>query len=346
MAWYSILLFFIWFPLFAYPTRDARGNFTENFTHLQVKFFISMERLSYKEGEDIPLEFHVQNFGKEVVRIFPATDYRSTFQLQIRDQNNRLVPLRLNPVESNPRYSRDPIQKARNHIENLKGDESKEIALAPGEKFSFRIILQEEYDIYPSNTYTLVGYFYPNPTESLKNQYLGGNFSEGRLAFLRSENTLRFEYEPRRKIQEFSGIPEGNIEFGEGISPEETIFLFLGAERKKKWENYFKWLFIPDFILAYDKYSAVYVHAGDQEKEFIEEEFKKYLTTLPSGILKYFKITGVDKIHENEARVRVFAERVRERIPTRYEYEYVLRKNPYEPYSYWKIHGVTARVRR
>ncbi|MCC5815929.1 MAG: hypothetical protein JJT78_14340 [Leptospira sp.] len=346
--WIYVLLFSIPFFLDAYPDRDARGNYTENFTHLQVQVKISMPSLTFVEGEDIGLEFHVRNFGKEVVRIFPATNPLETFQLQIRDENNRLIPL----LETSdyrpwdPKYQKDMNQTKRNHIENLSGDASKEIALAPNETFSYRVLIQENYDIKPGLHYTVNGYFYPNATESKKNFLLGGTDSEGRLAFMRAENTIRFLYDHRRKNQEISGIKEQNLNAGIGVSPEETVFLFLGAEMKNNWSNYFKWIHIPDFILAYDRFSAIYLNSTDREKELVEDEFKEYLSTLPSGKIKYFKVLSVDSVSVRESRVKVYVERLEEKIPTRYEYDYSLKKDPSKRESLWKIHGVVARVRK
>ncbi len=342
-----VSLLFVFSDAFPYPDRDARGNYTENFTHLQLSFRISMERMQYREGEDIPLEFHVHNNGKEVVRIFPSLDGKQTFQLQIRDDRNRLVPM-LSTLQSIPfqeKYERDPIQSSRNHIENLRGDHSKEIALAPGERFSYRILLQETYELRPGTTYTVVGYFYPNATEKRKNSLLGGTDSEGRLVFMRSENTKKFFYEPRREKKESSDL-EPITQGAEGLSPEETVFLFLAAEMKKNWGHYFKWVYIQDFILAYDRFSGVYINAEEKERELILDEFKKYLTTLPSGKLKSFRIVGVENLSSREAKVKVFAERLEERIPSKYEYEYNLKKDPGLRNSLWKIHSVVARVRK
>lgn len=334
--------------LYAFPDRDARGNFSENFTHLQLKVHIAMPSVSYVEGEDIPLEFKIQNSGKEVVRIFPATNPDETFQLQIRDENNRLVlkKEKANLHPWNPKYQWDRRQNKRNAMENTAGDSSKEIALAPGESFSFQTYLQENYELEPGKYYSVHGYFYPNATESRKNFLLGGTDSEGRLSFMRSGNSLRFYYDKRRKEMEISGIRKENFTVGSGISPEETLFLFLGAELKKNWSNYFKWLYLPDFVLAYDRFSGVYLSAGEREKELVLDEFKNYLVTLPSGKLKNFKVVSVEQQSEREAKVKVFAERWEERIPTRYEYEYVLKKSSRERSSLWKIHGVVARVRK
>lgn len=346
--WIYVLLFCVVSVLRAFPDRDARGNYTENFTHLQVQVRISMRSLNYREGEDVAMEFHVRNHGKEVVRIFPATNALETFQLQIRDENNRLIPLLENSDYQpwNPKYQKDRNQSLRNHMENLVGDASKEIALSPNETFSYRILINEYYDIKPGMHYTVNGYFYPNATESKKNLLLGGTDSEGRLAFMRAENTLRFLYENRRKEPTVSGIKEQNLVTESGVSPEETIFLFLGAELKSNWSNYFKWLHLPDFILAYDRFSGVYLSATDREKELIEDEFKEYLTTLPSGKIKYFKVIGVDRVSPRESKVKVYVERLEEKVPTRYEYDYSLKKDPSQRESLWKIHGVVARVRK
>lgn len=343
----SLFLLLFPFALFSFPDRDARGAFTENFTHLQVKATLHLPSVSYQEGKDIPLEFKIFNHGKEVVRIFPAIQTKETFQFQIRDQENNLVEEIDESISKpwDPRSQKDLLQARRNHIENAKGDASKEIALAPGESFSYRLFLNEKYRLTPGKKYSVIGYFYPNATESKKNLLLGGNESEGKNVFLRTDNSISFFYEKRRIEKIESGIPNISSESG-GISPEETVFLFLGAEMKKNWGNYFKWIDFSDFILAYDSFSSEYIEANPRDRDSVVEEFKKYLITLPSGKLKSFKIIGVDSKNSMEARVRVYAERSEERIPTRYEYEYNLRKISENSSSNWKIHGVVARIRK
>lgn len=334
-----VFLFFLSLltALESYPDRDARGNHTENFTHLQVSAALRMGSVSYREGEDVELEFKVSNHGKEVVRIFPANDWRQTFQLQIRDETNRLV-------EAQEFVSSDSLQIRRNTQQNLAGDLSKEISLSPGESFTYKILLQEQYQLATGKKYFITGYFYPNATESKKNIFLGGNQSEGMLSFLRTENTVRFFYEARRKEPLRSPIADSGLSTAAGVSPEETIFLFLGAELKKNWAHYYKWVHIPDYILAYDQFAGVYLNSTDRERELIEDEFKKYLSTQPSGRLKYFRVTDVERLTRNESKVKVYVERLEERIPTRYEYEYTLKKE--DSSSLWKIYGIVARVRK
>jgi hypothetical protein len=331
----------------SFPDRDARGNYTENFTHLQIQARLSLGSVSYQEGDDIPLEFILTNRGKEVVRIFPAHDWKKTFQLQIRDEDNRIYELdERHPIQpGNPKYNRDPQQNRRNTNQNLVGDLSKEIALNPGESFSFRILLQEYYLLLPEKKYRITGYFYPNGTESSKNLLLGGTDSEGSLSFMKSENAVAFFLEARRKDRMDMAVRIAENQ-NVGISPEETVFLFLGAELKKNWSNHFKWIRFEDFILAYDRFSGAYLNAGPRDREAILEEFKKYLSGSPSGRLKYYKVLDVSYPTERESRVKVYVERLEERVPTRYEYEYVLKREEYPTRSDWRIHGVMVRVRK
>lgn len=331
-------------PLFGFPDRDARGNYTENFTHLQIQARLKMESMTYREGDNVELLFTVTNHGKEIVRLFPSGEWRETFALQIRDEENTLVE----PQDS---LAVDPNQIRRNQIHNSVGDLTKEIALAPRESYSYKILLNEVYHLIPNRRYTITGYFYPNATESRKNILLAGNQSEGRMSYLRTENTVRFYYESRRIQDSVGDTPRSQSDWTAstqeaGMSPEETVYLFLGAELKKNWSNYFKWLSVPEFILAYDQFSGVYIQATEREKEMVEAQFRKYLSSEPSGRLKYYKIIGVEKVNKVHSKVRVYVERLEERIPTRYEYEYTLRKNPDTESDLWRIHGVIARVRK
>ncbi|TGM28327.1 hypothetical protein [Leptospira levettii] len=322
---FILLGFLVSETLFAFPDRDARGERVDNFVALQSKISLTLTKRSYEASERIPLTFTVTNTGKEVVRIFPSFDFRYSFQIIVKDENDRI----LTPIED-PEYP-DPILKRRTTIVNLVGDENKEISLHRNESFSKTIYLDEYYQFLPDQKFYITGYFYPN-------------YTEDKSAFLRSQNTVGFLFQNSKQIKKES-VNRQITENG-GLSPEEIIFLFLGAEMKKRWEYHFKWIDFSEYILAYDRYSSAYAEASVGERETIIEEFKEYLTESPSGVLKYFKVMSVDYPSKRDARVQVYVERMMGRFKTRYEYIYTLRQEEGNRVGFWQIKNLLVKVKK
>ncbi len=310
----------------AVPDRDARGDSIENFTALQSKIKVTLPQRNFVEGERIPLNYSIFNTGKEVVRLFPAGDYRYSFQIIIKDEDDRLLA----PIED-PDFH-DPILKRRNTIVNLVGDENKEIILHKNESFSKTIYLDELYSFHPGHKYFVTGYFYPNYTEDKK-------------SFLRSENTSSFLFQKAKRDRNYTPLAQNIGETGK-ITPEETIFLFLGSEMKKNWESHFKWIDFSEYILNYDRFSGMYVESPVSDRDSVVEEFKEYLTTAPSGNLKYFKVLKVDYPSKNDARVQVYVERMQGRFKTRYEYSYSMKKNEGDHFGFWQIKNLLVKVKK
>ncbi|PKA00639.1 hypothetical protein CH369_09300 [Leptospira levettii] len=322
---FILLGFLVSETLFAFPDRDARGERVDNFVALQSKISLTLTKRSYEASERIPLTFMVTNTGKEVVRIFPSFDFRYSFQIIVKDENDRI----LTPIED-PEFP-DPILKRRTTIVNLVGDENKEISLHRNESFSKTIYLDEYYQFLPDQKFYITGYFYPN-------------YTEDKSAFLRSQNTVGFLFQNSKQIKKES-VNRQITENG-GLSPEEIIFLFLGAEMKKRWEYHFKWIDFSEYILAYDRYSSAYAEASVGERETIIEEFKEYLTESPSGVLKYFKVMSVDYPSKRDARVQVYVERMMGRFKTRYEYIYTLRQEEGNRVGFWQIKNLLVKVKK
>ncbi|XDD44155.1 hypothetical protein AB3N58_07400 [Leptospira sp. WS60.C2] len=311
--------------LLAFPDRDARGERVDNFVGLQSKISLNLTKRSYEAGERIPLTFTVTNTGTEVVRIFPSFDFRYSFQIIVKDGNDRI----LTPIED-PEFP-DPILKRRTTIVNLVGDENKEISLHRNESFSKTIYLDEHYQFLPDQSFYITGYFYPN-------------YTEDKSAFLRSQNTVGFLFQNAKQVRKDSASRQ--ITESGGLSPEEIIFLFLGAEMKKRWEYHFKWIDFSEYILAYDRYSSAYAEASVGERETIIEDFKEYLTESPSGVLKYFKVMSVDYPSKRDARVQVYVERMMGRFKTRYEYIYTLRQEEGSRVGFWQIKNLLVKVKK
>ncbi|EPG75511.1 hypothetical protein LEP1GSC058_2198 [Leptospira fainei serovar Hurstbridge str. BUT 6] len=321
-----ILLFLAYQTINAYPKRDARGEVSENYVRQQGIVDLKLPKMQYRENEPVKALLSVRNTGNEVLRIFPyGRDLRS-FQVIVRDEDGRTV----SKIEEEPKV--DSVLRRRNRVENLVGDEVKEIILHKDETFSKEIRLDQLYELEAGKKYFVTAYFYPN-------------ISEYRDHFVRSQNHPYFSVEERRKDWILPGVPYQDPVI-DGLEPEEVIHLFLGAEKKGNWKLHFKWIHFPEYVQAYDRYSRDWAQAEESEKDFILEEFRKFLTENRAGVLQYYKILSVDKINSNLAKVRVAVERRLNKVQVRYEYEFTLRRVPEETGAFWKVANLLAKVRK
>ncbi|TGK14683.1 hypothetical protein EHO61_16535 [Leptospira fluminis] len=320
------LLLFLAQSAFAFPKRDARGEVSENYLRQQGIVDLKLPKIQYRENEPVKVHVSVRNTGNEVLRIFPYGKDLRSFQVVVRDEDGRTVSRQEEEI------SGDPILKRRNRVENLVGDEVKEIILHKDETFSKEIRLDRLYQLETGRKYFVTAYFYPN-------------ISEYRDHFIRSENHPYFSIEERRKDWVLPGIPYQDP-VSDGMEPEEVIHLFLGAEKKGNWKLHFKWIDFPEYVQAYDRFSREWVQSEESEKDFILEEFRKFLMENRAGMLQYYKILGVEKINPNLSKVKVAVERRLNKIPVRYEYEYTLRRVPEETGAFWKVANLIAKVRK
>ncbi|TGJ99747.1 hypothetical protein EHO59_15600 [Leptospira semungkisensis] len=322
----SITLILTGASLNAYPNRNARGEVSENYIQAQGIVDIKIPKMQFREKEPVSAVLSVKNTGNEVLRIFPYGKDLRSFQVLVRDEDGRTVT----KLEEEPKQ--DPVLRRRNKVENLVGDEVKEIILHKDETFSKEIRLDRIYELEAGKKYFVTAYFYPN-------------ISEYGDHFIRSESHPYFSVEERKKDWILPGVPYQDPQT-DGLEPEEVIHLFMGAEKKQNWKLHFKWIHFPEYILAYDRYAKDWQQAEEAEKDFVLEEFRNYLSENRSGVLQYYKILGVEKVSSNLSKVRVAVERRVNKIPVRYEYEFTLRRVPEDSGQFWKVANLLAKVRK
>jgi len=321
-----LFCFFLSFSVYSYPDFDARGNRTENYLELQGKASIRLNRMYYKPGEDVIVEFTVRNYGNEPMRIFPTGLHLKSYQFLITDENDESL------LPKEQVFLEDEKLKRRNKVVNLVGDNVKEVIIHKGESFTKRINLSEYYNFESGKKYYVTGFFYPN-------------YLEDSSVFLRTENNSIFVIEQKKPEivpRKFESFETTKLE----LTPEEVVHLFLAAEMKKNWENYFKYLHLPEFIYAYPKFSKEYAVAEPDYQTLVLEEFRKYLMDSVSGKLTYYKIIKREQVTENLARVTVYIERELNRYPSKYEYTYTLKRKEEAFGNFWKIASVIVKVRR
>lgn len=319
----SVLCLVITASLGAEGRRDVRGNYTVDEISRYVSVEVQADRAVFRPGEKISVKYRIRNSGYRKLRFFPHEDNR-TFQFHLEDTSGReLSPSPLSREEEEP-------------VRDLNGNGVREIILSPGETFEKTIDLNAAYRLENGREYRLCAYFLPDP--------------EGDLT-IRSRGWLRIRTEnaPRPDIATGDEKPAGA---DSGLSPEETVYLFLSAELKRNWQNYLKYLDLPRFVTSYDRFALRYASASDLSRPGVLSDFSAYLTSRNVDALKRFKITRTDysRTPEGEttergnAKVTVIADREDQGFRVRYEYVYTLA--PGEDRGFWKIIHVQARVIR
>lgn len=312
--------------LLTFPKRDARGSVSENYLKQQGIITLDLKKIHYRENDKIPVKMSITNTGNEVIRIFPSGRDLESYRVVVRDESGSQIP------ERDEEKRIDPVLKRRNTIESLEGKEIKEIILHKDEVFSKEIDLNSRFDLEPGKKYFVTAYFHPN-------------IQEMPALFIRSRNQPYFFYEEKHGEPVLLSIPEKDPTV-DGLEPEEVIHLFLGSEKKKNWAHHFKWIYFPEYIQAYDQYSEEYNRAEESERDFLLENFKRYLTESRAGILHSYRILNAESVSPGLARVTVFVERKLNRLRSKYEYIYTLRRVPDEQGGFWKVSNLVAKVKK
>lgn len=317
--------------LFA-DARDVRGDATVNDWSRYTRFQIDLDRTRFAPGEDIPVRFRVANTGYNIVRVFPSLENGKTFQFLLTDRAGHEIPLRFSPARVREEGDRP--------MRDLNGEPVKEIVLHPGETFEKVIFLNDYFALTPGTEYRISGYCYPDA------RY---NF------FVRSVNTAQIRIDRNRDdLYHNRHSQDMNVDSGIGLSPEETVYLFLSAEIQGNWANYLKYLELRKYIRSYDRFASRFARSNDSERPAILREFAGYLTSLPSDRLKKFRILKMDRertpdgelLEGGRAFVTVQAERETRGSRVRYEYLYTLEPGSESASDFWKIIDVSARVIR
>ncbi len=314
--------------------RDVRGDETIDYWTRYGQVELEFARVQFQASDDIPVKFRVHNRGYRVMRIYPSSRPISTYQFLVTDRQGRELPVRFDSRAFNAR------EQGERTVVDLQGDLTKEIILHPGESFEKELFLNDFYELDPGTEYRVAAYFYPDQ----RFQY-----------FVRSPGStrIRLHNRPAAPTPLLRDQEPGSAS-NPGLSPEETIYLFLSAEMRQNWKNYLKYLELPRYITAYDRYASRYAAAGSQTRAGLLREFAAYLTANPADRLVRFKVRGVELERDDRGRiiddarafVKVLGVRDSDGFVLQYEYTYTLERGRGPASGFWKIVYVEARLIR
>ena len=337
---------------------DVRGERTQNYWSYKARVSIELPKSIYALGEDIPLHIKIRNHGDRVLRFYVSTSPEE----ELSSFEPFLVNVRGKKIQAHPKTPgsyRAPsraFQAKRQVIHNL-ALESKELILAPEESFEKTIYLNDYYHLRDGINYRGWAYFYPNKAQK-------------RAFFVRSQNSFAFRIDSRKKkaILESDASEKASRL---SLSPQETVLLFLSAEMEEDWGNYFKFLELEKYILAYPYYAVLYAQSTVASRTAVLQKFRSFLKN-PIGVLQDYRIMRENylgstppeqrypkRLPENSsylgprrhrpkfATVTLEATRAVNNSPIHYRYSYTLQAmketNSREPFL-WKITFVNVEV--
>ncbi|MCB1305609.1 MAG: hypothetical protein KDK37_15080 [Leptospiraceae bacterium] len=315
----GILLLSLAAPLRSEKTTNARGDDSINTVQRYTTIDLKLKQYRFDAGQSIVLHFRVTNSGYQTMRIYPFEPAEKTYQFEVLDEKG----FELKPMTPEEGSQLDLERKA---VVNLAGQHVREIILQPGESFERKIDLTKYYNLRPGQTYRVTGYFFPDARHNI---------------FLRSRDSVELHINSEKSKYVFQK-PELQQE-EDGLSPEETVYLFLSAEMRRNWKNYLKYLDLPRYITSYDRFSGRYASASPADRAIILQEFSRYLTSDPTDQLRRFRILTTKRSEVSDrAEVTVEALRMSGGYRVAYEYTYTLERARQE--GFWKIIHVVARV--
>lgn len=307
-----------------FPKFDERGNPTENFSSRGALLTIESIRSRYNEQEDIFLDLRIVNNGFYPLTFYLSKNYLKNFTIVVREPNGKSLPIRDIAYFKTSQDYNDPYFSQY----TATNFEARSITLQPGESILRPVRLQDVVDMASTLEMTTTGlqelsvlaYFYPNPEQS-PNIFLT---STNRFTLLIDKQKL---HRPK-PVPSFEKLT---------VSPLETVFLTLAAEKTETWKNFFKYISLKDFIRGYPDFAKAYMQ--NKEKNVVLKTFQEYLMDKDRNQLLHFKVLS-EQQKKQTATVKVQALRRVQGFERQFSYTYYLTKAD----SFWLITGVESQL--
>ncbi|MDR2587921.1 MAG: hypothetical protein LBC67_00695 [Spirochaetales bacterium] len=176
------------------------------------------KKIYYPES-DIELKVALRNNSPEVYR-FRLSDNRAfSVDFDVRNMANQPVPAY--PKFSIDRNSNQPVF-------------FREVAVEPGEEFSFMLNLKDFVKIDSSGTYTVQARFYP------------GLFTAAAGSGFKTSNILTLSVRPSaagmQAVKDKIDFETGEILKANPLPPDEVVAYFINARQRGEWEKFFLYL--------------------------------------------------------------------------------------------------------
>lgn len=217
---------------------------------LSIRFYD--KRIYYPESE-IAIKVTIANTGAEVYRFKLAEDKVHSLSFEARTASNRALDaaetFKRAAVESGPVYYR-------------------EIAVEPGEEFSFVERLERYVAFTEAGTYAVRANFWPELAPQ------GGASPEKPL----SSNTLLLSLRPSpagiSPAADTIQSETGEILRPEPISPDEVVRRTIVARQQSRWNEFFLYLDVEALLLRNEDQKRIYDRESDEGRRRMLEKYR------------------------------------------------------------------------
>ncbi|OHD14796.1 MAG: hypothetical protein A2086_14110 [Spirochaetes bacterium GWD1_27_9] len=208
----------------------------------------------YNQNEDIYLDVKIINKGEFSLATLITDDKKFSFDFQIVTMKNQQLE-----------HSRAYITS----FHRVQTIFKSKISLEPNEGYSYKVRLNDYFDLTTPGQYYIKGFYYPNL--KLNNDTLGSIYS----------NQLTINIKPsdidEKYIVEKKDIEEEVKLFAEKRPPDEAVRYMLEARMKKEWNKYFLYLDLEKLILNNGKFNQNFLKKDSERQKEIIEQYKEYL---------------------------------------------------------------------
>lgn len=311
-----------------FPKIDERGNLGESFSARGMQLTIESLRSRYQNSNEIVLDMRLSNQGYYPITFYLNQNYLKNFTVVVRDEQGKSLPAQDIIYQKNLSDYKDPFFQnytATNY-------EARSLVLQPGESIVRPIRLHDIVNLNESEEksklqlqkLTVSAYFYPNPEQSPQ-------------LFLPSQNNFLLLLHKDRTKDNLQ-IPAPALE-PLRVSPFETVFLTLAAEKTETWQNFFKYISLKDLIRDYPDYARDYMQAQGGQKNSVLKAFQEFLMDRQRHKLLNFQVLS-QKEDDRTATVKVQAQRNVMGFRREFSYTYYLTKVD----KFWLITGVQSQL--
>jgi hypothetical protein len=266
----------------------------------------------YHPGSEVQIKLTLVNDSSQTFRCKLADERVFSVDFDVRSLSNRQLP-------HSERFSRKRSQYQPTYF--------REIAIEPGEEYSFVENLANYVDITETGSYVVSCLFYPEL------------FEPNAPSMALKSNALSLSVRPGTDVpdaQAFTDPDSGEVLQRESLAPDQVIDYMLKARQRGQWDKFFLYFDLEGFLEQDSARKRKYDRASDSERQKMVEDLKAGLRT------STYQISMVPVDYEilktsytgKEAEVRV-----------REKFEDKSRKNGYreiKDYTYhlWKRDGV------
>ncbi len=236
--------------------------FTTFFAYSQISTQVSgidviaqfSEPSIYRVGDTIFIDVKIVNNQPDDKAVLIAQDKRYSFDFEILTMQNK-------KINHSPSYS--------NFFNRVQPIFNSMVRLSQKEGFTYRVCLNDYYDIDFTGQYYIRCNFYPelklspDDSKAIKSNYLTINIRPKDLS--------------DSFVSEKIAVEEEKKLFAEKKAPDEVIDYMLKARINNEWEKYFLYLDLDSLILMNTNFASRYRKSDSEAQIELKEEYKKYL---------------------------------------------------------------------